>query len=213
MPIPQIAKTVTVAGIPIDIAQGPIGICLSGGADSSLLLYILMTHTDQPIHAFTCGAQKTLRATARASQQVLHRCMELTGNINVTQHTWFVEKNNNRSALLAMPRQFMELQWVNSVYLAETANPQLEQVSQFHDGALMHDIRDPLVQRQPWEPDGVYVPWTMVNKQGIASMYRELNLMQSLFPVTRSCNSKTCGYGHCGACWFCSERQWGFGCL
>ena len=33
-----------------------------------------------------------------------------------------------------------------------------------------------------------------------------------LFPVTRSCElkGKLEYYGHCGKCWWCEERQWGF---
>jgi len=56
-------------------------------------------------------------------------------------------------------------------------------------------------------------------------MYKELNLLDSLFPITRSCeydiywqtNSEEWkkdvpdpGIGHCNKCWWCKERKWGF---
>ena len=46
-----------------------------------------------------------------------------------------------------------------------------------------------------------------------AKIYQELDLMETLFPVTRSCEvtDKIEYYGHCGKCWWCEERHWGFG--
>ena len=41
-------------------------------------------------------------------------------------------------------------------------------------------------------------------------MYTELGIMDSLFTVTRSCESVTLTEGHCGECWWCQERMWGF---
>ena len=67
-----------------------------------------------------------------------------------------------------------------------------------------------------------YLPWANTNKKGIAEMYRDENLIDSLFPVTRSCEyDPKCEYyifagtadpglGHCGECWWCKEREWGF---
>jgi 7-cyano-7-deazaguanine synthase in queuosine biosynthesis len=67
-----------------------------------------------------------------------------------------------------------------------------------------------------------YMPWANTNKKGIAEMYRDENLIDSLVPVTRSCEwDPKCEYydvigtvdpglGHCGECWWCKEREWGF---
>jgi len=47
-------------------------------------------------------------------------------------------------------------------------------------------------------------------------MYTELDVMDSLFPVTRSCEWKESmggddpGLEHCGTCWWCEERLWAF---
>jgi tRNA(Ile)-lysidine synthase TilS/MesJ len=37
----------------LELLEGPIGISCSGGADSSLLLYLLMKHSKEKIHIFT----------------------------------------------------------------------------------------------------------------------------------------------------------------
>jgi 7-cyano-7-deazaguanine synthase in queuosine biosynthesis len=73
------------------------------------------------------------------------------------------------------------------------------------------------------------MPWANTDKQGIAKMYREEKLIDSLLPVTRSCEyDPTSDYyyantwprwgdeirdpylEHCGECWWCKEREWGF---
>lgn len=51
----------------------------------------------------------------------------------------------------------------------------------------------------------VYRPWHDVNKKQIVKAYREENLMP-LFNMTRSCISLT--ENECGKCFWCEERKW-----
>ena len=49
----------------------------------------------------------------------------------------------------------------------------------------------------------------------IEAFSEEYNLIDSLFVYTRSCeweaqNVKDPKLGHCGICWWCQERAWGF---
>jgi hypothetical protein len=120
---------------------------------------------------------------------------------------------NSKTHMINMPTGFHDQGWINATYFAETANPPLAVASGFVGGADMQDQRNPLVHRPHWQMDHFAYPFTNVDKRGIARMYQDLDLLQSLFPLTRSCVSNSWRYGHCGACWFCSERQWGFGCL
>lgn len=44
---------INIDGIPVGIYKnGPIGVGISGGADSAILLYILMSNIKQPIHIY-----------------------------------------------------------------------------------------------------------------------------------------------------------------
>lgn len=54
-------------------------------------------------------------------------------------------------------------------------------------------------------------PFFNMNKKDIAKMYEDEGLMDTLWPVTRSCESETMSEGHCGECWWCQERLWAFG--
>lgn len=54
-------------------------------------------------------------------------------------------------------------------------------------------------------------PYYNLNKKDLAKMYEDQGLMDSLFPVTRSCEDDNLLTGHCGKCWWCCERKWAFG--
>jgi len=54
-------------------------------------------------------------------------------------------------------------------------------------------------------------PFFNLNKKQIAELYKQHNLLDTLFPLTVSCNTLHYTNGNCGECWFCKERIWGFG--
>ena len=51
-------------------------------------------------------------------------------------------------------------------------------------------------------------PFFNLDKRQIAELYKQHNLLDTLFPLTVSCITEIT---HCGECWFCKERIWGFG--
>lgn len=55
-----------------------------------------------------------------------------------------------------------------------------------------------------------------IDKRGVAEIYKKLGLMDTLFPLTRSCEAYEgeARYNidrHCEECWWCKERFYGFG--
>ena len=62
-------------------------------------------------------------------------------------------------------------------------------------------------------------PLINIDKQGVKELYEKFGLLDTLYPLTRSCESFTDDFSkHCGeykdeqdVCWFCKERYWGFG--
>ena len=62
-------------------------------------------------------------------------------------------------------------------------------------------------------------PFTNIDKRALYEYYVNYNILEDLFPLTRSCESyetaqKILDGGpaeHCGKCWWCLERQWAFG--
>jgi 7-cyano-7-deazaguanine synthase in queuosine biosynthesis len=173
----------------IEIPTGPVGISCSGGTDSSLLLYILMKHTKDPIHIFTLSNNKKGRANAVVVPRVIERCIQLTDNINVIH---------------------LKSKTISCVFFGVTANPPSDVVF----ASPSTEERDPTVIKNEVDYNGfLRRPFVNKDKKTIADIYKQLNLMETLFPVTRSCEQigKLEYYDHCGQCWWCEERQWGFG--
>ena len=72
---------------------------------------------------------------------------------------------------------------------------------------------DPTTFPDDWgTPGNVFSPLINIDKKGVAELYDHFGLMDTLFPLTRSCENWTDDFSaHCGKCWFCLERLWGFG--
>lgn len=200
-------KTVQVANIDIDIHDEGVGISCSGGADSSLLLYILMKHATCPIHIFTCSSKKKNYSNLPIVQSVIQQCMELTGNRNIHHHTHFVEEQTGNNFYL-----FSHFKLIKVLYTAITQNPPLEVTDTWNELSTEHEERNPNIQRDLYHRNNtVYTPFHRINKKTIAEMYTELDLLTSLYPLTRSCENEEWRQGHCGNCWWCKERFWAFG--
>lgn len=204
-------KTITIAGVDVDIQDEDVGIYMSGGADSALLLYILMKNSTKKIHIFTCASRVKQFGSVKSSQNVVKKCLELTGNLNISHHLHFVESQNDH-VLFAPYREFIDKGIVNLIYHGVTANPSNEELSTFSDGTNTPFFRNPEHTRLTYRVgSNLYTPFTNFNKQKICEMYKELDLLDNLFPLTRSCESLDLSEGHCGHCWWCQEREWGFG--
>lgn len=204
-----IVRTIQVAGIPIDIHDGPVSISFSGGADSSILLYILSRELPGPINVFTMDDTMKFGRNTRYSKQVFEWIA--ASRRNDMTHTVTAVPEKTRNALLDL--------WASSpgiVYDATTCTPPAEVLATFPP--LADDIkarRDPLRVRPVYRGDGkFYGPMLNIDKRRVAQMYSERRVLFSLFPLTCSCEAifdLASDVHHCGECWWCKEREWGFG--
>ena len=207
----MITKTITVAGVNIDIYDGPIGISLSGGADSAILLHILLTHATGPVHAFSCASKAKHRVVPHIAITVIDKCMDLTGNTNVQHHTYFVEQQTLPTWFDGLLKGIATFN-LNMMYTGVTSLPPDQVLKTFKTPTPLYDKRDPNQVRPRYHNNNtVHTPMFNVDKQQVAAMYKELGVLDELYPLTRSCESWTLTSGHCGTCWWCEERQWGFG--
>jgi len=215
-----VRKSIDCVGTNLDIYEGPIGILVSGGADSAILLYHLMKHSKDKIHIFSYNSPRfnviNLRVNISVAIQVVETCIRLTGNTNIEHHISYCDN------LYDMPEQFIEEKRVKMVYSGATSLPPKKVLDTFKLRSLELDTRDPNVERDVLRFNKYYSPWTNIDKKIIASMYKEEKLIEKLYTTTRSCtydpthhyfieNIKDPGTGHCGECWWCEERYWAFG--
>lgn len=197
----------------IEIIDRPFGIIASGGADSSLLLYFVMKYTSTPIHIFTCSSTLKGRANSTVISKVVEKCIQLTGNMNIFQHNYYVEEQT-KDNLWEYPSLFIKEGKIDVLYSGSTANPPDEIAYSFAEANTENDERDPKKLRSLWNYNNkLYSPFTNINKKDIAEIYKKHDLLESLFTYTRSCEkTEVLNYfDHCGVCWWCEERKWAFG--
>lgn len=196
---------------PILLFDGSIGISVSGGADSAILLYLLAKHKTDPIHVFTASLDSKNNTAPRFAQKVIERCIKLTNNSNIYHHVHFINNMNNKSNMFNGVRYFLKNNLINNVYTAETLLPPKEDFEKFkNQDQFIYKQRNPL-RRKPHLRNKFYSPFISIDKKHIREMYEKYDVIDSLFPVTRSCESFILKKGHCGECLWCEERYWAFG--
>jgi 7-cyano-7-deazaguanine synthase in queuosine biosynthesis len=193
-----------------------VGVGVSGGADSALLLYYLAKFSLGPIHVFTLYNRYKRGTNAKSALDVVQHVMAHSARTNIEHHVSYVD-HQDESNLWCLPGNYLYTGMIKCMYSGVTANPPAHVIAKFRMDSGTHHDRDPNVIRSTRIGD-FYTPWTNVDKSVIAKMYRQEQLMDSLFPLTRSCewappmveDTANPGTSHCGQCWWCEERYWGF---
>lgn len=195
----------------IPIKQGPVGVLVSGGADSAMLLYLLMKYHADKIYIFTLASSLKNNVNSKHAIDVVSKCSELTSNQNFIHlvsycHTQTTDK------LFKNADEYLENGTINWLYTGITKNPPDKVLHEFQDYTTEDHARDPKVIRQTiYEDSKIITPFTNIDKKDLADLYKQHNLLETVFPLTRSCESLLDLEGQCGICWWCEERKWGFG--
>jgi len=208
-----------------NIYPGPLGLMCSGGADSSLMLYLTLLHSDDPIHVFTLANNPLELKNITAVTTVLNKCVKLTNKHNVIHHIVHMEGNKPDGATVLGDMIKQVGVDINVAQIGVTANPPKDILDKMNNTYSPRDksrdnpnadyeLINATEQGYPW----LYTPWRIHNKQTIANIYKKLKLLDKLFPLTFSCEyypsdyeAPDPGMDHCGNCWWCEERQWAFG--
>lgn len=198
---------------------------MSGGADSSILCYMLSQYKAQErpdIEIFPITAIKNSNAYQfEIAHQVVSFC-EKHFDIKFRPHT-VLGRGKNAKEMSHIQKILRNHMYGNKIIqchvMGVTANPPLDVCKAFEQ-QNPKGRRDP--ERDPADKlfpeivdDSSFRPFANVDKKVIAELYQYFGLTNSLFPMTKSCeaDSPTWDSPHCGGsrCWFCLERQWGFG--
>jgi hypothetical protein len=218
---------INIDNIPLGIyEQGPVGIGISGGADSAVLLYILMTHIKHPIHIYNMWSSSRNYSFARSVDAVIETCSRLTGNTNYVVHKTQVEPRETNKFFFNMLTDALDCKEVDLVYMAVTNFPPKEvylefdqQQEDWHNRFRSDEVEHPLfgltISGELDNPlvldERVYVPLRNYNKKAVVKLYQALGLEKNLLTVTRSCEDDNHIESHCMKCWWCQERIWAFG--
>lgn len=185
-----------------------IALKISGGADSAILCYILGLYKKQ------FKPDLKINTITSVCMQKEYQDIFATKVISKVEELLDI-KFNNRYVNLVSPYNYVEDQraFVKSLesnyqllFIGETKNPPV----------LLSKIHAPPTGRDgnnmPTKLGKNRMPFKNINKKGIKELYDTLGVIDTIFPLTRSCENFTNDFTiHCGLCWFCLERQWGFG--
>lgn len=204
---------IEINNVKIPLFDGNVGLSLSGGADSSFLLYILLSNKKETLEVFTLASDLKRRTSAKIAANVIDKCIELTGNNKVNHHVVYVDMQNDEE-LFRLPREMLSESEISMMYTAVTANPPKEIADNFLTPIKNseHAKRDPAIYRPIINGNWCF-PFFNIDKIKIAEMYKSLGLIDTLFPLTRSCELEYPPpnfLSHCDNCWWCKERLWAF---
>ena len=119
-------------GISIGIYNdGPVGVGISGGADSAILLYLLMSNVSHTIHIYNMWTSKRKNIFGRAVDEVIETCSLLTGNYNYMVHKVQSEPDESIEFYINMLTDALDKKEVDMIYLGLTSFPPKEVYSKF----------------------------------------------------------------------------------
>ena len=215
-------ENITVCGVDIEIPNGPVGISVSGGADSVALLYILLNYfPDKEFHVYTAieNLEDFRVAAGPCVSTIIARIQQQIGYRNVQHH--ITQYNNvsaefNPSTIYEKAIKDIDRGIIRSVFSGLTASPPLHIAKDWtSDPVMFNEMTSRLPGRNlPTKKRNRYVPLRNHDKLKIAEIYETYELLDWLFPLTFSCedtDNQLHNLKHCGECWWCKEREWAFG--
>ena len=209
-------NTINISGIDIDIYNTkPVGISVSGGADSAVLLYVLLKNVTQPLHIYTFLSEAKRAVAEPVVDRVINKCVELSGNNNIVHHKEYIDAQTPALIYGIMGDRVKQGE-VDIIYTGMTKFPPDDVINTFNEKleSWLYENRKASEERPLYFGDNrFYRPFMNLDKKDISKLYSSLDLLDSLYPLTRSCENIYSPDKHCGKCFWCEERHWGFGYL
>lgn len=186
-----------------------IGIKMSGGADSSLLAYLLVKHIidnnlDIKVHPIII-IERLSPFQELFAKPIIEFIEKETGFSfeNLFIFECAVDENKTKK-MRQIEADLLNLE-LDLIVAGTTQHPK----SGFNEPGGPDESR---IGNFPEIWDKIYIPFINKDKRELAELYNQYNLIETLFPMTRSCVAVTDNFDkHCGECWWCKERIWAFG--
>ena len=205
---------------------------VSGGTDSVLLMYLMMKtikfyDLDVSYQPLTVRRPRpTNPLHAAAAIEVIEEMFDVELDHLVFYPPIETEEEQvfaDGGFFAQTAREMAENDLADCILSGITCNPPIEVQKTFRDGlSSEEELRSPLIERysehyahktsgpKPFEFYQID-PIINLDKSDVARIYKEEGILDTLFPVTRSCETTESLHEHCGQCWWCEERMWAFG--
>lgn len=191
-----------------------IGVQVSGGADSALVLYTLLKNYDTDIIIITGSLNKENNFNEIYATNVVDEIRKLTATDKIVKHLFvkFDDKGPGTHPSVIYRRRMMDKiasdNGLDLIVAGLTMNPPKGILSEGRD--TRRDNPMPV-----WIYDEcvvpVYRPFAQLDKRAIIKAYKQLDIL-SLFDKTWSCEGSKEDTNNfsipCKKCWWCKEREW-----
>jgi 7-cyano-7-deazaguanine synthase in queuosine biosynthesis len=209
-----------------------VGVWMSGGADSSLLCYLLAKKIIQEklplqIQPITVDYKRPFRFIAGDVRKKIENLLSAENVFKEhivynppTDRVW--SRGELANEFHKLNEKHVRENKFQVLYSGITTNPPVSIQKNFNWGVLTDveitrgdTVLKEKVRHLIKQEDRIYEfyeikPFFDLTKKDIARIYLDLGIIDELFPVTRSCEDLNSVEGHCGVCWWCEERQWAF---
>ena len=207
-----------------------IGIKISGGLDSAILCYMLCKYVaeekqDGIIYPITI--EKEIKPFhLKFARDIVKFCKREFPYVKFGRHLMYKQKDHETDHDTTQHIVLTTLiinKIIDCHFVGITKNPPMDIIFYDENGeehTPPHERDDDGTIRQTSIRSHIgdyisYRPFVNINKKGIQELYAKFGLLKTLAVETRSCESrcpiKTNKFTtHCGKCWDCAERLWGF---
>lgn len=207
-----------------------IGVKISGGLDSALILYIICKYVAEEnpnvsIVPITIEKQ-IVKFHYKFSELIINWCKKEFPDVIFENHkkiNQYPNSGHNTTQHMYLYK-LIEEKIIDSHFWGGTANPPENIIFKNLNGHILEPPidrkyigklkRTSVILKKDYF---LYQPLININKKGVYEIYKKFGLLDTLFLLTRSCENEsreaTNNYTtHCGNnCWDCFERKWGFG--
>jgi len=197
-----------------------VGLKISGGADSALIAYMLAKYIVEERPDLTIIPITVTHADKNYQVEFSNKIIKfIEAQFGIKFGEQFTsmaesEETYTQTQVELVNKVFSE-NAIDCLYMGLTHNPPMEVMMTFAPMVVAYGFPD----RNHTSPKSQkistsrYAPLINMDKQEIAELYKQFNLMDTLFPLTRSCEDVTTDFSkHCKIkCFHCHERFWGFG--
>jgi len=204
----------------IDLPQEvtTVGLKISGGADSSITGYMLSKYVKEErpdIKIIPVTIDQVGKAfQVKFAKRIIKYFKQEFGDIFLNHVTGI--SNDEMAEYASTQQEIMDRLYdenkIQKHFVGLTKNPDPKDIKGIEDGCYEPPDRIRQTELKSTVAGNCYRPFINIDKKGVAEVYNKLGLMDTLFPLTRSCEEYTDNFdSHCGKCWFCAERFYGFG--
>lgn len=202
-----------------------VAISLSGGSDSALILFMLCEEISKGTIDVSIQPKcvQDMPNLHLASQSIIEQYRKMYPSVVIKDLVYLPEVNSEKLSDSKRNYYFLKLDTMYKLqntftFVGTTSQPPLSVLTTSRYGF------DRILKDRPvvgddgdysYEPYN-YQPFIHVDKRFVADMYRKYNLMETIYPLTKSCTNSdkilTENFTKpCKKCWWCAEKKWAFG--